>query len=534
MSTSYAARTGKPMEECLALLTDGVDHWYTAAEAVAEGFCTTLTPALAIAASASEQTQPAYWAARKSKPTAPAVVAESPAAAAAITPEKENTMNENTSQAAAPDTAAIQASINATNRALIETGKAYAKFGGEALAMQAVTEGWTQDQLNAKLLAAASTGPAHAAYGQGARADSNENPKTQGFKSFGEFAHAVHASAVRPQSTDMRLGGASAGFQAAATTFGNESTGSEGGFAVPPEYSDRIASLITAEQSILSMCDSMPTGSNRVILPTDEDAPWAASGGIQVYWANEAGTYTASKPNLKEMQIPLHKLYAFVPMTEELLEDAPMIERYLNDKSAAKMDYAITNAIINGSGNGQPLGILKAGCLVSVAKESTQAAATIVGANILKAYARQMNPGRSVWLCNSDTLQMLLSMNIEFKSSAGAGIAAGARFPTITMPGENGNTFATIMGRPVVVTEACATLGTVGDVIFADLAGGYFAPYKAGGVQAAVSMHLYFDQGLNAFRWSFRVGGQPWLSAAVTPASGSANTKSSMVALATR
>jgi hypothetical protein len=183
----------------------------------------------------------------------------------------------------------------------------------------------------------------------------------------------------------------------------------------------------------------------------------------------------------------VHKLYAFVPMTEELLEDAPMIERYLNDKSAAKMDYAITNAIINGSGNGQPLGILKAGCLVSVAKESTQAAATIVGANILKAYARQMNPGRSVWLCNT-----------------------------------------------VVVTEACATLGTVGDVIFADLAGGYFAPYKAGGVQAAVSMHLYFDQGLNAFRWSFRVGGQPWLSAAVTPASGSANTKSSMVALATR
>ena len=145
-----------------------------------------------------------------------------------------------------------------------------------------------------------------------------------------------------------------------------------------------------------------------------------------------------------------------------------------------------------------------------------------------------MNPGRSVWLCNSDTLQMLMSMNIEFKSGAGAGIAAGVRFPTITIPGENGQSFATIMGRPVVVTEACATLGDVGDVIFADLAGGYFAPYAAGGVQAAMSMHLYFDQGLNAFRWSFRVGGQPWLSAAVTPASGSANTKSSMVALATR
>ena len=73
----------------------------------------------------------------------------------------------------------------------------------------------------------------------------------------------------------------------------------------------------------------------------------------------------------------------------------------------------------------------------------------------------------------------------------------------------------------MIVTEACATLGDMGDVIFADLAGGYFAPYKAGGIQSAMSMHLYFDQGLNAFRWTFRVGGQPWLSAAVTPASGS-------------
>ena len=36
MSNSYAAKTGKTAEDCLALLTDGVDHWFTAAEAQAE------------------------------------------------------------------------------------------------------------------------------------------------------------------------------------------------------------------------------------------------------------------------------------------------------------------------------------------------------------------------------------------------------------------------------------------------------------------------------------------------------------------
>lgn len=38
MAGAYAAKSGKPRADVLALLTDGVDHYYTGAEAVAEGF----------------------------------------------------------------------------------------------------------------------------------------------------------------------------------------------------------------------------------------------------------------------------------------------------------------------------------------------------------------------------------------------------------------------------------------------------------------------------------------------------------------
>lgn len=38
MATSYSAKSGKSEYAMLALLTDGVDHWYGASEAVAEGF----------------------------------------------------------------------------------------------------------------------------------------------------------------------------------------------------------------------------------------------------------------------------------------------------------------------------------------------------------------------------------------------------------------------------------------------------------------------------------------------------------------
>lgn len=348
-----------------------------------------------------------------------------------------------------------------------------------------------------------------------------------GFENLGTFAKSVR-SAVTGSGVDPRLVQ-----NASLSTYGNEETGADGGFAVPPDFRAEIQSLVMGEASMLAQCDSMPTASNRVTFPTDESTAWQTSGGVLTYWGSEAGSMTQSKPVLKEVGVTLNKLYAFVPVTDEMLEDAPMMSRYLAGKAGEKLDFAITDAIVNGNGAGKPLGLMSAACKVAVAKEGSQAADTVVANNILKMYARQLNPGRAVWLVNADTLSQLLTLNLEFKSSAGAGIAAGTRMPTITFPGENGSTFASIMGRPVIVTEACGTVGDEGDIIFADLAGGYFAPYKAGGIRNDVSMHLWFDQGVTAFRWTMRVGGQPWLSAAVS-SKNSAATRSSIVTCAVR
>ena len=56
---------------------------------------------------------------------------------------------------------------------------------------------------------------------------------------------------------------------------------------------------------------------------------------------------------------------------------------------------------------------------------------------------------------------------------------------------------------------------------------------KTGGVKFAASIHLFFDFAVNAYRWMFRIGGQPILSAPVSPAKGS-DTESHFVTLATR
>jgi HK97 family phage major capsid protein len=354
---------------------------------------------------------------------------------------------------------------------------------------------------------------------------SQQDRNKWGWRGLGEFAAAVRNASVGA-SVDPRL-------MNAPTTYGQEAVGADGGFAVPPDWRNNVTSLIMGESSMISMCDAIPTASNSVTAPVDEDSAWSASGGIRVFMRAEAGTMTASKPALKEITVKLNELYAFVPVTDELLEDAPLLENLLTTKAAEKLNFRINDLILNGTGAGQPLGIMNSPSRVTVSKESSQAAATVLAANVVKMYARMpaFARSRAVWLINQDVEPQIHQLGLTISNPAGSQLYGGA--PMFIPPG--GMTSApsgTLLGRPIVPTEACQTLGTAGDIILADLQS-YFLPYKSAGIRSDVSMHLYFDSGHTAFRWTFRFGGQPWLSAPIGRKNGT-NTLSHFVALETR
>jgi HK97 family phage major capsid protein len=345
-----------------------------------------------------------------------------------------------------------------------------------------------------------------------------------GFNSFGHFAQSVRNAVVNPSTMDGRL-------RAALSTYGSEGVGADGGFAVPADYRTEIMRLVQAEESLFSMVDATPTASNTVNVLTDETSAYSTSG-VRVYTRAEAAAMTQSKPQLKDMQVRLNEIYAFVPMTDELLADAPMMSSYLTTKAGEALQFALSNYIVNGTGVGQPLGILNSGALVSVSAEGSQTSGTVHADNIVKMWARM--PGavrnKAVWLINQDVEPDLMRLGAVVKTASGT---ATGGMPIYMPPGGlSASPFATLLGRPVITTEACAAIGSVGDIVLAYM-GGYFAPFKAGGVKSDVSMHLYFDQGVTAFRWSLRVGGQPWLSAPIARKNGS-NTLSHFIALAAR
>jgi HK97 family phage major capsid protein len=155
-----------------------------------------------------------------------------------------------------------------------------------------------------------------------------------------------------------------------------------------------------------------------------------------------------------------------------------------------------------------------------VAKESGQDADTIVANNIINMWSRMYAPCRrnAVWLINQDIEPQLFKMSFNILNASGA-IVGGV---PVYLPanGLSGSPYATLMGRPVIPTQACETVGDKGDIILVDLTQ-YMTLYKAGGIKTDVSMHLWFDYDVAAFRFIFRVTGQPWWAAAISPRDGS-------------
>jgi HK97 family phage major capsid protein len=351
-------------------------------------------------------------------------------------------------------------------------------------------------------------------------ADRSTLDPTGGFAALAEFAQAVHRA--NPQTpgniVDLRL---AAMYRASPTGYMREG-GSNDGYMVPPQFRDRIWELVFGADNLMAEVDSEPTTSNQVNDLSDDWTPWGGTG-IRAFWRAEAQQMTGTRPNVNPRSVVLHELYAFVLATDELMEDVPRLNSRLESKAAQAINWKMDDAIINGDGVGKPLGYMKSGALVSVAKESGQAADTVVAANVAKMFSRLLpqSVGNAHWRINSDVIPQLMTMTLGDQP--------------IWTPPSSGFTQAPggfLLGRPVRISEHCETVGDKGDIQLIDPKG-YYGLRKEGGVKFASSIHLYFDYGMQAFRWTVRFGGQPHMKAPVAPAKGSA-TKSHFVTLDAR
>ena len=125
----------------------------------------------------------------------------------------------------------------------------------------------------------------------------------------------------------------------------------QGGYLVPDEYDKRLIDILTDENVMRTLGTNITTsGEHKINIAATK--PAAA-------WIEEGGTLTFGDATFDQIILDAHKLHVAIKVTEELLYDnAFNLENYILTQFGKALSNAEEDAFINGTGIGQPLGIL--------------------------------------------------------------------------------------------------------------------------------------------------------------------------------
>jgi HK97 family phage major capsid protein len=313
-----------------------------------------------------------------------------------------------------------------------------------------------------------------------------EPEKLRMYRSKDEPEHYNLSEAIGPKAVGS-LGAAKA------ASFSKQSGMSEGnpaagGFLVDVQHNYNIMSRVYNTGELLRRADMVGLGPNSNGMTFLRDAETSRAngsrrGGVRYYWVPEGGEKTASYPTFTRQQLNLNKIVVMVYATDELLQDASALEGYIMQVAPEEIRFGVEDAMIRGTGGGQPQGILGAPCLVTQNAEAAQAADTIVSQNVINMWSRRWPGARDyVWMVNPDCIPALIQMNL--------GVGTGGSLVYMPPGGLSGAPYGSLFGRPVIESEYCDTIGDVGDIILASWS--EYQMIEKGGVQSASSIHVRF------------------------------------------
>jgi HK97 family phage major capsid protein len=292
----------------------------------------------------------------------------------------------------------------------------------------------------------------------------------------------------------------------------------DGGFLVPEVLRSDVLALALETSIVRPRATVIPMSSLRVPIPAVDETSHASSvhGGIVGYWTEEGAALTESQPSFGRVVLDAKKLTIYTEVNNELMADAPAFGGYIDRALPTAIEFYEDSAFLNGSGVGEPLGVLKGSGLLSVTRTT---ASKIDWLDILAMVARLLPSSfnRAVWVASPATLPELGNLQSKIKNVAGTENVGGS---AIWLTSGASDVPTGILGRPLLISEKVPTLGTAGDLCLVD-----FGHYLIGDRQVMSAMsspHFKFQNDQTAIRVIERVDGRPWLNSAITPKNGGA------------
>jgi HK97 family phage major capsid protein len=347
------------------------------------------------------------------------------------------------------------------------------------------------------------------------------------FKNFGEFLLGCAADEVlRSGSTVTGDARRLAGLVAAA---GSDELSTLSPVPVPQQFSDVLLERMFDFSRVAKRCRKVPVGNDGVQLPAFRESSRADGsrlGGISSYWLAETQAPQVSRTAFQQIKQNTGSLVVLVPVTEELVARVPALGETLMQAAAEEIAVVTDSAIIQGNGVGKPCGILNDSCVIEVAKESGQAAGTILRENVLKMLERlwPYSDPNAVWFCSRSAQRALLNSTAEDLINPSDGVV---RFSTSST-----ESAMSLCGLPLIVLEQCPAAGQRGDLILADCT--QYVLGDRGAVRRADSLHVRFENHERVFKFWYETDGRPIWKDAVAAMNGADQSQSPFVVLEAR
>lgn len=330
-----------------------------------------------------------------------------------------------------------------------------------------------------------------------------DDPK-KGFKTHREFLLAVMETGRRGRIEDPRLRFLAAAGSDEQSTFSDP----HGGFLLPGGLAPNVMSVMAESDPISGRTTQIPmqTATVDINARVDRNHSTSVSGGLRVYRRAEGDTSASSRQEYEQVTLRATSLFGLAYATEEVLQRSPisfvaLLEAGFRDEFVAKQ----VDERLNGSGVGMMEGIKNTAAMISVAKETGQAADTVLYENVIKMRSRCWGYGNAIWMANHDVLPQLMLLN---QSIGTAGVA-------IWQPSGREDHPDLLLGRPLIFSEFCATVGDQGDLICAN-----WSQYLEGtltGLDQAESIHVRFVNHERTFKFWLENDGKCWWRSALTP-----------------
>ncbi|KUK99026.1 MAG: Phage major capsid protein, HK97 family [Parcubacteria bacterium 32_520] len=284
----------------------------------------------------------------------------------------------------------------------------------------------------------------------------------------------------------------------------NESSDEDGGYFVPDEVGEEIIRFMEENSVIRGRATvRTTTGNRRAFNKLDQSTN--SFGGIQLYVVPESGEITESKAKIGKVMLQLVKIVGLTTITDELTQDNNVgLVNFITTLFGEAMAHFEDQLFINGTGEGEPMGILNSALTETVSRETP---GTVSVKDLLDMDSKipdHLSDGL-VWLMRKSTYNSLIGKRASVYNGTTT-VETGEFLITKDITGEGpGN----MLGYPIVKTDKVSVLGNPGDVILANLRGYAILDKAGGGISITISIHTRFKYDETQMRFIKRVDGQP-------------------------